>query len=243
MIAEKTAEPFSGIYIAPEAALYLTATLTRDVPSYTLKHPISSRRVIHWIRVGLTTPSLAGIGGRELLLSFEDLVSMRVIALLRAFGVSWPKIHKAEQWLREQTGYPRPFAIKRVWTETRDVFAEFPAGFITASRHGQIAFVELFEEYLQSVEDMSFIPHDGVNVAETWTPHDDVLMNPKIQFGDPCIKGTRLPTQILWRMYNGGDNIPYLSRAFLISEQQINNALEWENRLRTIQQTKVSSRQ
>lgn len=240
MTAElSTRKEFTGIYIAPEAALYLTATIKRDVPERTLLRPVSSRRLIYWIRVGLTTPTLAHVPGRELLITFEDMVSMRVISLLRALGVTWPKIHSAEKWLREQTGYERPFAVKRVWTETRDVFADFPSGFIAASRQGQLAFADLLGEYLQPVEDLTFSRHNGVHVAATWTPHVDVLINPRIQFGEPCIEGSRLSTRMLWRMWNGGDSLSYLMRAFELSQQQIENALEWEDRLKAAKTSKL----
>jgi len=160
MTTEIMNTPFEGIYIAPEAALYLTTTLRRDIPADVQVHTVNSRSVIRWIRVGLTTPSLAQVPGRKLLMTFEDLVSMRVIALLRALGVSWSKIHRAEDWLRERTGYPRPFAIEQVWTETVDVFASFPEGFIAASRHGQLAFVGAIRQYLQPVADMTFLSHN-----------------------------------------------------------------------------------
>lgn len=234
MVAEGLTE-FKGIYVAPEAATYLIATLKRDVHIERPVYPIHSRNLIRWIRVGLMSPELKNISGRELTISFEDLISMRVIAILRSLGVSWRKIHRAEDWLRDETGYQRPFAIERVWTETKDIFTEFHEGFIAASRGGQLAFTEMIGQYLQSVHDMIFIPHNGINVAASWIPHEDVIMNPKIQFGEPCIEGTRMRTRILWQMSNGGDSIQYLMRAFSISENQIKHALEWENRLRAIQ--------
>ncbi|MFC1903941.1 hypothetical protein ACFLW9_03560, partial [Chloroflexota bacterium] len=166
---------FQGTYIAPEAALYLTATLKRDIHIEKPEYPIHSRNLIRWIRIGLMSPEIRNVAGKELVIGFEDLISMRVIAILRSLGVSWKRIHKAERWLREQTGYPRPFAIERVWTETTDVFAEFHNGFIAASRGGQLAFTEMIGKYLQSVHDMIFIPHNGVRVADSWTPHEDIL--------------------------------------------------------------------
>jgi len=233
MAIENTATAFEGIYVAPEAALYLTATLKHDVHIEHPAYPIHSRNLIRWIRVGLMSPELRHVAGKELIIGFEDLVSMRVIAILRSLGISWKKIHRAEDWLREQTGYPRPFAVERVWTETEDVFAEFPIGFIAASRHGQIAFAEMLGQYLLPVEDMTFIRHNGVSVARTWTPHTDVVINPLIQFGEPCINGTRIRTRITWQLFKGGDTISYLMRAFELSQQQIDHALEWENRLQT----------
>jgi uncharacterized protein (DUF433 family)/DNA-binding transcriptional MerR regulator len=232
MVTVRDRTEFQGIYIAPEAAIYLTATLKHDVHIEHPVYPIRSRNLIRWIRKGLMSPELKNVSGRELLISFEDLISMRVIAILRSLGVSWKKIHKAEDWLRKETGYPRPFAIERVWTETTDVFAEFYEGFIAASRGGQLAFTEMIGQYLQSVHDMLFVPHNGVRVADSWTPHEDILMNPRIQFGEPCIKDTRIRTRVLWQLFNGGDSISYLTRAFNLSREQIDHALEWENRLR-----------
>lgn len=233
---------FKGIYIAPEAAIYLTATLKSDVHIERPAYPVNSRNLIRWIRVGLMSPELREIPGRELLIGFEDLISMRVIAILRSLGVSWKRIHKAEDWLREQSGYPRPFAIERVWTETKDVFAEFHEGFIAASRGGQLAFTEMIAQYLKSVQDMIFVPHNGVSVADSWIPHADVMMNPRIQFGEPCVKGTRMRTRVLWQMRNGGDSTSYLIRAFGLTETQVEHALEWEHRLRAVQTSTVSRR-
>ena len=227
------ATEFKGIYIAPEAALYLSATLKRDVHIERPRYPTHSRNLIRWIRAGLMSPELRDVPGNQLLITFEDLVSMRVIAILRSLGVSWNKIHKAERWLREQTSYPRPFAIERVWSETTDVFAEFHEGFIAASRGGQIAFGEMIGEYLQCIQDMVFTPHNGISVAGSWTPHEGITMNPRIQFGEPCIEGTRIRTRIIWQLFEGGDSPSYLMHAFDLSKQQLDHALEWQDRLQT----------
>lgn len=222
---------FKGIYIAPEAAIYLNATLKRDVPRLQKIRAVRSRNLIRWIRIGLASPELSGVPGKDLLISFEDLISMRVIAILRALGVSWTKIHRAERWLREQTGYVRPFAIERVWTETTDVFADFHEGFIAASRSGQLAFTQMLEQYLTSVQDTVFVPYDGVKVADSWTPHEGILVNPRIQFGEPCIEGTRIRTRVMSELLDGGDTIPYVMRSFDLTEQQVTRAMEWEKRL------------
>jgi uncharacterized protein (DUF433 family) len=235
MITNESPE-FNGIYIASEAAIYLNATLKRDVPRLQEIQAIRSRSLIRWIRVGLTSPELSVVPGKDLLIGFEDLISMRVIAILRALGVSWAKIHRAERWLRERTGYIRPFAIERVWTETTDVFAEFHEGFIAASRGGQLAFTQMLEQYLTSVQDTIFVPYDGIKVADSWTPHEDILINPRIQFGEPCIKGTRIRTRVMSELLDGGDTIPYVMRSFNLTEQQITHTMEWEKRLKLARQ-------
>ena len=59
-------------------------------------YPVSSTKLIRWIRRGLASEELATMHGVELLIAFEDLVSMRVIAALRSVGVSWLEIKKTE---------------------------------------------------------------------------------------------------------------------------------------------------
>jgi uncharacterized protein (DUF433 family)/DNA-binding transcriptional MerR regulator len=225
-----------GIYVAPKAALYLTATLKKDIPSPVQRIPINSRNLINWVRTGLMTPELRNVSGHELILSFEDLISMRVIATLRSLGVTWHNIHLAEKYLRNKTGYKRPFAVKQVWTDTANIFAELDRSvFLAASRQGQIALPELLGEYLQPVGGMTFQKHKEMLIASTWTPHSDITLNPMIQYGEPCISGTRIRTRILSQMIQSGDTPLYVSDSFSLTESQINHGLEWENRLRAVQ--------
>jgi uncharacterized protein (DUF433 family) len=212
---------FEGIYDVPSAARYLLASrMAREA------YPVKSRSLIRWIRKGLALPELAEVPGRELLIAFEDLISMRIIAALRAYGVSWPRIHAAERWLREHTGHERPFATEEIWTERSDVFAYFRDMLITASRHGQMAFT-ILEEYIIPVSGLTF----ERRVARTWEPSPFILLNPSIQFGAPCIKGTRIPTHSVWGMIEGGDPAELVLRSYGITEEELDAAVAWEERL------------
>lgn len=218
-----------GIYEVPEVARLLSATLKQDIPSMPSMQDINSSNLIRWIRAGLSDPEITRVHGRELLISFEDLISLRVIAIMRAIGISWAKIRVAEQWLRNHTGHQRPFALQQLWTETIDIFAEFQEHLIAASRHGQLAFSELLKGILEPVVgDMKFGER---HIATTWRPHPDVLMDPTVQFGEPCIEGTRIVTRSCWEMFRGGDSVSYLARSFHLADEQIEHALEWEDRL------------
>ena len=98
---------YEGIYAPPTAARYLLAARAAD-----RAYPVTSRHLIRWIRKGLAHPDLSEVPGRDLTIAFQDLVSMRVIAALRAAGVPWPRIHAAEAWLRQHTGCQQPFATE-----------------------------------------------------------------------------------------------------------------------------------
>lgn len=220
-----TMEPpttFEGIYEAREASRFIATTLEAATPMR-----LSSGKVIYWIRRGLADPELRTIPGRELILTFEDLISMRVIAALRAAGVKFSRIYRAEKWLRTVTGHPRPFATEMLWTERSDIFVEMKRQMVAASRSGQYAF-EILEQYLIPVHGLTF---NERGIATTWQPHEDIMLHPLIQFGAPCIKGTRIPTRTLWGMVKGGDTIGYVAQSYRLLVEQVENAIGWEDSL------------
>jgi uncharacterized protein (DUF433 family) len=213
---------FVGIYQVPEAARYLLASrMASEV------YPVSSRRLIWWIRRGLVLPSLAQVPGRQLLITFQDLISMRIIAALRAAGVGWRKIYIAERWLRDQTGQPRPFATELLWTERSDVFAEFQRQLIAASRHGQLA-MDLLRTYLIPVRGLTF---GRDQVVTTWEPQKAIVLDPLIQFGAPCVRGTRIPTRAIWGTVRAGDSVELVRGSYRISEEELQAAVSWEDAL------------
>ena len=151
---------------------------------------------------------------------------MRVIAALRAYGVSWPAIYRSETWLREFTGHTRPFATDAIWTGKNEVFSRFKDMIINTSRHGQLA-MDIIDEYLIPVSGLVF----EQGVAAIWEPQKLVLLDPDIQFGAPCISGTRIPTRAVWGMLSAGDTPELVSRAYQITPEELEAARIWEEAL------------
>ena len=221
----KSCPAFDGIYDVPEAAGYLKAATHGDAV-----YPVSSTKLIRWIRRGLASEELATMHGVELLIAFEDLVSMRVIAALRSVGVSWFEIKKTEQWLRNETGVQRPFATEIIWAGQGQIFADWTGRLLSASRHGQMA-LEVLRQYLIPIHGLEF--SDSSIVATSWEPLTGILLEPQIQFGAPCIKGTRIPTRTISGMITAGDPVSWITAAFGISDDEVDAACEWESRLRS----------
>ena len=212
---------FEGVYDVPSAASYLKAA--REFPK---AYRVTSRQLIRWIRKGLAHPSLVNTHGRDLMMGFEDLISMRVIVALRSAGVSWKSIYNAEDWLRDNTRSNRPFANQVIWTQRSDVLTGFGNELVAASKHGQLA-MSFLRDYLIPVSGLQF----QESVASSWEPYPLVLLDPGIQFGEPCIQGTRIPTRAVWGLVRGGDPVSLVKRSYGISDQQLNAALAWEDRL------------
>lgn len=99
---------------------------------------------------------------------------------------------------------------------------------IAASKGGQVA-MDFLREYLMPV-------HHGLqfrrgDIAVAWNPMPGVRIDPKIQFGAPCIDGTRVQTEVIWSFHQAGDPIQRLAEMYRIERGQIEAALAWERTL------------
>ena len=224
MLNEALPEPvWAGIYEPAEAARYLKAGTSAEV-----LYPFSSTKLIRWIRHGLAGPDLEHIHGRQLLMDFEDLISMRVIAALLTTGLSWRAIRKAESWLRETTGRRQPFATEILWAGQGQIFTEWGDQLVSGSECGQIA-LDMIRDYLIPVHGLAF--DDETQRATSWEAFDGVVLQPHVQFGAPCIKGTRIPTRSIAGMVEAGDTAHWVAEAYKISVETVLAACEWESRI------------
>ena len=189
---------------------------------------VSSAKLIRWVRRGLASTDLTESSGRELLIGFEDLISMRVIIALRAAGVSWYEIEGTKRWLREELGVERPFAAEILWMGQGQLFAEWSQRLISASRHGQMA-LGLLWQYLIPVHGLTF--DEGSGLAVSWEPVERVVLEPRVQFGAPCIRDTRIPTRTISGMVDAGDPAWWVADAYGITPDEVQAACDWEARL------------
>lgn len=225
MIGQSTVEnpSFLGTYSIPSATLYVLATITNGS-----RVSLSARHLYRWTRDGLAGGYLIGIHNKRIYINFRDLISLRAIAAMRANGMSHKEIMIAEQVLRRYYGHDYPFATMEFWTlPPKDVLIRESGILLSASRHLQAA-MEFFEEYMCPYHNLSF---DIFSISASWRPYDNVLLDPKIQYGEPCIEGTRVPTQVLYSLHRAGDSVDTLSYFYDIPPSRIRDAITWENHI------------
>ncbi len=216
-----------GLYKVAEAARIIHV----DLKSPEARTRVTSSHLVRWIRSGFADRKLIAVPGRELFITFEDLVSMRVVAFLRSLGYSFHKVRNAERQLREVTHHPRPFATETIWAEEEGathIFAEMAHGLLAVSQGRQLAFIELVRDQLINVHGLTF---NEQHVANTWAPRRGILLNPKIQFGSPCIAGTRIPTRDVAGMVFAGDSKEYIARSYSITIDELQAAIDWEQEI------------
>ncbi|MFC1913054.1 DUF433 domain-containing protein [Chloroflexota bacterium] len=221
-LKENKSISFSGIYGIPEAAKVLSNT-----PPFTNGGHIDTTKLRYWIRTSVPYVAPSNYPTRQRLITFLDLISMRMIAVMRSRGLKLRYIRNHEKWLKREFGIKFPFVSRELWTCGSHVYMKFHDHLWASSKFGQQA-LEFIEGWLSKVElDMEFNEYD---VASAWHPIDDVCLNPKIQFGAPCINGTRIPTRTIWRKAKAGDSEEIIANLYGISATQIEHALAWESR-------------
>ena len=221
-----TPAAYAGIYLPTEAASYLRATFQQS------QRPPTSRRIHSWITSRLIARHLARVSGRERVIDFADLISCQAIASFRAADISLQKIRKAEEYFRELYGIDKPFARRAFWYSRRDIFAKLGEVMVAGTRGGQLALVLLNDWVVPLRVGISFDGEDDLAEANEWKPASQVSLRPNVQFGQPCLAGTRIPTQSLWSYVTAGDPIKEVAAAYNLTVADVDQAIKWENRLR-----------
>ena len=212
-----------GAYLPPEAARLIRAG---DYPDG--KYGVTGYKLHRWVREGLGAPEQPESPGRERELDFLDLVSMRVVCALRANGVPLNAVRRAERWLSENTGLPKPLATQDLWAGSGHVFTKWVEQLVKASGAGQLVF-PILQEHLIRVSNLTF--NEDTRLASSWSPRLHVSLDPLVQFGAACIDGTRIPTSAIAGYLAAGESVEFLSSAYGISPDAVEAARDWEARL------------
>ena len=224
MIDTKDAPPFAGVYSAREAALYIRATLTRS-PSFP---SINTQHISWWAREGLAADDFGPRSGGPGFINFLELVSYRMVATMRAYGISSRDIQIAHALLRERWEWRYPFAMEPIWIGAPDIFVHIGDTPVAVTRFWQ-ASLEFMRDFLIPVESgFHGLRFDVDDEATTWTPYEGVVLNPRLQFGEPCIEGTRVPTETIWAFYQSGDSVDMLAEMYSLPSPKIEAAIAWE---------------
>lgn len=162
--------------------------------------------------------------------NFLDLVSLYVVSELRKRGVPLTKIRVAEEWLRKECGYDRPLATTHLYSAGKDILVRLSVEdgvehrLVAASRYGQGAIEEAFHCVMERV-----LYEDGVAIR--WTPWPDVEVDPRRQFGAPCVAGTGIQTATLYGFVQVGDDPATIAELYSLPLELVEHAVAWEKSL------------
>ncbi len=157
------------------------------------------------------------------LFSFLDLVSLYVISELLRRKVPRSEVYRGGQFLAKRLETDRPFAHESLATAGSAFFADL-GEWLDVGKWGQTAFQEMVVPILRP------ITYER-SLASSWQPHSNVLIDPRLQAGMPCIEGTRVPTAAVARYLASGEDLDDLADDLALRPEQVRDALEFEQSL------------
>jgi uncharacterized protein (DUF433 family) len=180
-----------------------------------------------WVSSGVGIDSTSAPTDARFLLTFADLISLFVVRALRKASVDIPQIKAAERNLAALWGVAKPFA-----------FGEFRTGYgaiVTELQKGEqpVAVGRGIQEILYALvkNDLTNVTYDAEQRARRWRAADFVSLRPDLQFGQPCIDGTRITTRAVRQFVFGGEPIEELADDLNVPIAQLEAALRYEEKL------------
>ena len=224
----------AGIYPIADATALIQATRPEEQAVEQAHHRnaldrINSRHLYRWVSDGLAGDYLLGLRGKEVALTFLDLVSLRMVSVFRAHGISSAEIRTVHNALQERRGWAHPFAMEPIWISGLRIYIrehEIPVT-LDRNREWQAA-LDFMELYVGPVHQLAF---DEDEQASSWEPKKGIVLDPKISFGEPCLSGTRIATQTLWALHAAGDPAERIAQAYELTVEEVEAALAWERKL------------
>ena len=215
-----------GLYTLPDAASILklpTTTVRRWANGYWRWHDETRRR-----RMPAVTDTGRFRVKRARVMNFHALVELYTFMTLREKGVILQNIRQAHEELRRRFGSEFPFASHQLLSDGHSVLLRLEETVaLNLNQAGQTEFAMLIEPFCIKLEfDVS------TELAERFWPlgrDRAVVVDPRRGFGRPTIAGTRVPTEVVAAMRQGGDAVATIASRFELSPQAVRDAIEFES--------------
>jgi len=217
-----------------------------DLPAYTLLEAAHCLRIPRatlraWV-LGRSYPSASGqkrafplvqiADSHTPAISFRNVIELHVLsAIRRTHRVDMSAVRRAIAYLRSQLQVSRPLADQQMATDGKDLFVERYGRLVNISRGGQLEMKSLVEVFLARIDrnplgvPIRLFPFTRPRIEES---PKSVVMDPRIQFGRPCIAGTGIPTSVIAERYMLGDSIAELAEDYAQKTLDIEEALRYE---------------
>jgi len=167
----------------------------------------SERRLIHWERIGLATPSISRrISERNTvrLYDFQDLLALLVIRELFERRMSTHQIHRVVEHLKT-SGYDRPLTEVRFATEGAEIFFQHPDGTWEGDRKkNQRVFSQILD--LRPLRDRIW---ETIDQPRPKAAQGRIERRRRVQGNKPVFSDTRIPVSAV---------IPYIQRGCSTAE-------------------------
>ncbi len=203
-----------GVYTLQEAAFYSS---------------VSSQKLSRWLYgTSNASPVVKSQLYEQNLVSFLDLIQSKAIDKARKLGVSLPRIRHAIDFAKKEFDIDFPLAHRYALVEFEKEL-HIQNGFsntitqITGRNRRQTLMPDIVRQFIQ---DLEFNVHD---IAEKYIPFENkgikIVLNPKVQFGQPLVGNTGYPADVLYQSYLAENSVQGVEDEFGVNKEEIETAI------------------
>jgi uncharacterized protein (DUF433 family) len=164
-------------------------------------------------------------------LSFSQLVEIYILRALRTVHrVDIEQVRKAIKYAQKTLKIDRVLLSDKLLTGGGDLFIKHYGQLIGLNKSGQLALEEILGDYLERVDrDAHHVPirlYPYVNLERN--ENKEIVIDPRVSFGYPTIRGTGIKTSIVVSRIDAGESLEDVANDYELSPDQVKNAVLYE---------------
>jgi uncharacterized protein (DUF433 family)/DNA-binding transcriptional MerR regulator len=196
---------------------------------------------------GVVKPALPRGEDGSRVLTFPELLTLRLVRAFRRHGLALPTIKRVAEKAARDFHVGNPFVHRRFLTDGRKIFVELsevrPNNDEPSLPPKEVELVEILTGQKQFAEVVRPSLYDNVewdeDIASAWWPlgrSGGVLLDPRVGFGEPCIARTGIPTSVLAAEVaaegGGDDAVAAVAEWHGVKPDDVRNAMRFESEWR-----------
>jgi uncharacterized protein (DUF433 family) len=163
--------------------------------------------------------------------SFRNLVELHVLAAIRRqYNISLQNTRRAVSFMRDRLGGEHPLASQRMLTDGKDLLVREGGRLLNVSRGGQVE-MDIVSAFLDRIEFgaggalLRLYPFTTSSIEDA---PKTIVVDPRVQFGRPCLFGTGIPTDVLLDRFLAGEAIAGIAADYEVDPQLVEGAIRFE---------------
>jgi len=169
----------------------------------------------------------------DVIISFLDLTELLFINTFIEYGISIQKIRKAAITASNLLNTSHPFAIRKMFTDGKSIFAEI------AQKQKDTSLLDLIKKQYQFekiIEPLLYkcIDFGKYDYAERWWPlgkKESIVLDPLRNMGQPILNQYNVRTELIYELYKTKHSINEISDWYELDKDSIKAAINFEKGL------------
>lgn len=213
---------FNGLYKVRDAARLVSWADGRPGAE-----SLTRKELREWVDSGVGLLRWAEVLGGKKRITFQALISLRLIFRVRRMGVPPTAITEGALRLQQMMEVDWPLASEGVWRREAPAFPCL-SDLMAEWKHGREA-MDFLELWLS--ENAGALDFNEFGLAYAWRPAKNVLIHGGVVHGEPCVLGSRTPVWVVHSLFEQGESIADIAYDYGFTEEKVKDAVAWRKRV------------